>query len=102
MVPLFPHARNDSSEMQNDPDSRPPALQPLAPPASRCQPHIADATSLLDEFLIESHAIGQDHIAKGALILVVAVGLDRNAFTEGEGRAKTNLPDACPQGSSNS
>jgi len=52
--------------------------------------------------MIDVRAIGQEHIGKGALVFVVAVDLDRNAFTEGEGRAKTNLPDACPQGSSNS
>jgi hypothetical protein len=39
---------------------------------------------LLDEFLIEIHPIGQEYIRKGACVLVVAVGLDRNVFTEGE------------------
>ena len=31
---------------------------------------------MLDEFLIEDHAIRQEHIAKGALVLVVTVSLD--------------------------
>jgi hypothetical protein len=39
---------------------------------------------LLDEFLIEVHATGQDHIAKGALVFVVAMGLDSDVFPEGE------------------
>jgi hypothetical protein len=42
---------------------------------------------LHDEFLIEVHAIGQEHILKGALVLVLAVCLDRDFFPEGKGRA---------------
>ena len=36
----------------------------------------------LDEFLIEVHPIRQDHIAKGARVLVVAVGLERDVLSE--------------------
>jgi hypothetical protein len=32
---------------------------------------------LLDEFLIEIHAIGQDRIGKGAFVLVVTICLER-------------------------
>jgi hypothetical protein len=39
---------------------------------------------LLDEFLIQVHPIGQDHVPKGAFVLIVAVGLDRDFFPEGE------------------
>ena len=39
----------------------------------------------LDEFLIEVHPIGQDHVPKGAFVLVVAVRLDGDLFPEGEG-----------------
>jgi hypothetical protein len=34
------------------------------------------ALTLLDKFLIEIHAFGQDYIGNGSSILVVAVGLD--------------------------
>ena len=34
--------------------------------------------------MIDVRAIGQDHIGKGAAVLVVAVGLDRDLFPEGE------------------
>ena len=44
------------------------------------------ALTLLDEFLIEIHAFGQDYIGNGASVLVVAVGLDGDHFSEGEGR----------------
>jgi len=44
------------------------------------------ALTLLDKFLIEIHAFGQDYIGKGVSILVVAVGLDGDFFTEGESR----------------
>jgi hypothetical protein len=37
---------------------------------------------LLDEFLIEIHPIGQDHIPDGAPVLVVAVGLECYVFAE--------------------
>ncbi len=40
-------------------------ILPIPPPA------------LLDEFLIEIHAIGQDHIGKGADVLVVTICLER-------------------------
>jgi len=42
------------------------------------------APALLGEFLIEVRAIGQDHVSKEAFVLVVAVGLDRDVFPEGE------------------
>jgi hypothetical protein len=38
------------------------------------------------EFLIQFHPIGQEHIGKGAFVLVVAVRLDGNVFPESEGR----------------
>jgi hypothetical protein len=41
---------------------------------------------LLEEFLIEIHPIGQEHIGKGAPILVEAVGLERDLFPDGEFR----------------
>ena len=47
---------------------------------------IPPAPALLDEFLIEIHAIGQEHISQGALVLVMAVGLDRHVLPEGEVR----------------
>ncbi len=36
-----------------------------------------------DEFLIEVHPIGQDHVPKDALVLIVAVGLDGYIFPKG-------------------
>ncbi len=42
---------------------------------------IPPAPALLDEFLIEIHPIGQDHVSKGARVLVVAVFSDRGFFT---------------------
>ena len=47
---------------------------------------ILPAPTLLDEFLIQVHAIGQDHLANGALILVVAVRLNGDFFPKGKGR----------------
>ena len=47
---------------------------------------IPPAPALLDEFLIEIHAIGQEHVSKGACVLVVAVRLDGNLFAKGEVR----------------
>jgi hypothetical protein len=41
---------------------------------------------LCDEFLIQVHPIGQEHIPNGALVLVVAVCLDGDLFPEGEAR----------------
>jgi hypothetical protein len=41
---------------------------------------------LLHEFLIEIHPIGQDHVSKGARVLVVVVGLDGHVLPEGEFR----------------
>ena len=40
------------------------------------------APPLLDEFLIQAHPIGQDHVSKGALVLVEAVGLEGNFLPE--------------------
>jgi len=34
------------------------------------------ASALLEEFLIQVHAIGQDHIGQGVLVLVETVGLE--------------------------
>ena len=45
---------------------------------------VPPAPALIDEFLIEIHAIGEDHIAKGALVLVVAVSLKRDFLPQGE------------------
>jgi hypothetical protein len=42
------------------------------------------APALLDVFLIDVHAIGQDHVSKGACVLVLAVGLDGDFLPEGE------------------
>ena len=41
-----------------------------------------------DQLLIQVHAIGEDHIAKGARVLVVAVCLDGDFFPKGEGRGR--------------
>jgi hypothetical protein len=40
--------------------------------------------------LIDVGAIGQDHVSKGALVLVVAVGLDGDIFPEGKGGGVRN------------
>ena len=45
---------------------------------------IPSAPALLDEFLIEIHFIGQEHVSNGALVLVVTVGLERDFFAVGE------------------
>ena len=47
---------------------------------------IPPAPALLHEFLIEIHPIRQDHVSKDALVLVVAVRLDRDLFLEDEVR----------------
>lgn len=39
------------------------------------------------QYVIDVSAIGQKHIANGARVYVVAVGLDGNLFPEGEGRS---------------
>ena len=36
--------------------------------------------------MIDVGPIGQDHIGKGARVLIVTVGLDRDFFPKGEGR----------------
>jgi hypothetical protein len=53
------------------------------------------ALTLLDKFLIETHAFGQDYIGNGVSILVVAVGLDGDYFSEGEVRGSLlrSLPE---------
>jgi len=38
---------------------------------------------MLYEFLIQIHAIGQEHIGKGALVLVVTVRLERDFCAKG-------------------
>jgi hypothetical protein len=43
---------------------------------------------LPDEFLIEIHPIGQDHVPKGAPVLVVAVRLDGDVLPEGKFRGR--------------
>jgi hypothetical protein len=40
------------------------------------------APSLLDEFLIQAHPIGLDHVSKGALVLVEAVDLEGDFLPE--------------------
>ena len=45
---------------------------------------IPPAPALLDEFLIDVRAIRQEHIGKRALVLVVAVRLERDFFPKGE------------------
>ena len=46
------------------------------------------APAVFDKLLIDACAIGQDHISKGALVLVVAVRLDGDLFPEGELRGR--------------
>ena len=41
---------------------------------------------MLDEFLIEAHPIRQEHITKGALVLVVTVSLDGDVLPKDEVR----------------
>ena len=41
---------------------------------------------MLDEFLIEAHPIRLEHIAKGALVLVVTVSLDGDVLPKDEVR----------------
>jgi len=50
---------------------------------------------LLHEFLIEIHAIGQEHISKGAAIFVVVVSLDGDFFPKGEVRGDLLGPSRC-------
>ena len=59
-------------------------LQPFKHRISRRILPIPPAPALLDEFLIEVHPIGQDHIPKDAFVLVVAVGLDGDFFPKGK------------------
>jgi hypothetical protein len=44
------------------------------------------APPLSDEFLIEIHPIGQEYIGNRALILVVAISLERDFFPKGKVR----------------
>ena len=43
---------------------------------------------MLDEFLIQIHPIGQEHIGKGAPVLVVAVSLERDFLAKDHGRGR--------------
>jgi hypothetical protein len=43
---------------------------------------------VLDEFLIDIHSIGQQHISKRTPVLIVAVRLERDFFSKGEGRGR--------------
>ena len=65
-------------------------LHSLTHPAPYSLTHTSDTTrtALLDEFLIQVDSIGQDHVPKDALILVVAMvmGLDGYVFPKGEVR----------------
>jgi hypothetical protein len=62
-----------------------PRVSPLAPRllaslASHSPAYTSDTTApaLLNEFLTQVHALGQEHIGDGAPILVEAVTIDRN------------------------
>ena len=44
------------------------------------------APALLDQRVIDVGTIGQDHVSDGVLVLVVAVGLDRDFLAKGEVR----------------
>ena len=39
---------------------------------------------MLDEFLIEVHSIGQEHVGKGAPVLVEAVSLERHILSKNQ------------------
>jgi hypothetical protein len=41
---------------------------------------------VFDQRVIDVDSIRQNHVSNGALVLVMAVGLDRNVFPKGEGR----------------
>ena len=41
---------------------------------------------MLDEFLIQAHPIRQEHIAQGALVLIVTVSLDGDVLPKDEVR----------------
>jgi hypothetical protein len=59
------------------------------------------ALTLLDKFLIEIHAFGQDYIGNGAPVLVLAECLKRDFLpvdqdTSSEAACFARLPKACP------
>ncbi len=45
---------------------------------------IPPAPALPDEFVIQIHPIGQDHLSQDAFVLVKAVCLDGDFFTKGQ------------------
>jgi hypothetical protein len=61
-------------------------LQPFEHRISRRILPLPPAPALSDEFLIEIHPIGQEYIGNRALILVVAISLERDFFPKGEVR----------------
>ena len=61
-------------------------LQPFKDRISRRIFPILPTPALLYEFLIDVHSIQQEHVSKGARVLVLAVGLDGDLFPKGEGR----------------
>jgi len=62
-------------------------LQPFQHRIPRRIFSVPPAPASLDQLPIQVHSIRQDHVSKDAFVLVLAVGLDRNVFAEGEGRA---------------
>ena len=61
-------------------------LQPFQHRIPRRIFSVPPAPASLDQLPIQVHSIRQDHVSKDAFVLVLAVGLDRNVFAEGEGR----------------
>jgi hypothetical protein len=57
-------------------------LQPFQHHIPRRLLPIPPAPAALDEFLIQAHAIGQDHVSKDTLVLVVAMGLEHDFLSE--------------------
>jgi hypothetical protein len=45
---------------------------------------IPPAPTIFDQRVIDVGAIGQDHVSRGAFVLVVTIGLECDFFTEGE------------------
>ena len=56
-------------------------LQYLQHRIPRCILPIPPTPALLDEFLIEIHPLGEEHVSKGALVLIVAVRVDGRKVT---------------------
>jgi len=62
-----------------------PFFASLAIPSPYLPAHpIPPAPAFFDQSMIDVSPIGQDYVSKGALVLVVAVGLDGNFIPKGE------------------